>query len=176
MRLSPSSYHWAVTLLFISGCGGAGTGTGDCNAAIASQGANASHDEFSGGVALGDWSGPSQMGMLSAACANGDQAISIVLLGAAPTPGLTYSLKGDGSTSFLKYGDSGHARRVWISAAGTVTINAIIPSTSDHSKSVRLSFSNVTANPALDVNANTATGNLTLHGSTLIDGVYLPPQ
>jgi hypothetical protein len=174
MRLSPSSHHWVYWLLLVSGCGGAGTGTGDCTASITSLGANVMHDQYSGGAALGDWSG-SANGMLSAACANLDQALSIVLSGPAPTQGQTYSLTGAGSGSFIKYGDSPHPTRVWISVAGTATINAIVASTSDHSKTVRLSFANVTANPAPDAYANTATGNITLQGSTLIEGVYLPP-
>lgn len=161
----------ALTTLLLCACGGAGTA--DTTASIRSQGANAAHDHYSGGAALGDWQGEgAQMGKLTAVSTNLDQALSIVLAGPTPAAGATYSLAAGGS--LIKYGDSSKATRVWSSVEGTVTVDAITASTSDRSKTLHVSFANVSAQPATDAVANTATGELALQGSASIEGVYLP--
>jgi len=165
-----------LTIVLVSGC--AGGGSGDTTASITSMGANATHSHYSGDAALGDWSGAGpQAGTLVGVSTNLDQVLELVLTGPTPTQGATYSLVSD-SGSFLKYGDTADSKatRVWLSAAGTATIDAITGSTTDQTKTLRVSFANVTAQPAANAYANTATGNLTLQGSALIEGVSLPVQ
>jgi hypothetical protein len=162
-----------VFLLLLCGCGSAATG--DTTATITSLGANATHDHYSGDAAQGDWqaSAPGS-GTLTAVSTNLEQALSLVLAGPTPTAGATYAL--DGMSSAIKYGDSPGqgSTRVWISVGGVARVDAIMALASDHSKTLHVSFSNVTAQPAADANRNTATGNLSLQGAALIEGVYLP--
>lgn len=148
------------------------------HATISGSGANLMHHGFDAGAAMGDWSGPRQAGVLTAASvADGlDQAIALTIKGPVPVAGARISFDADRTTGSLTYGDSsGQAeRRVWASTAGTVTVDAVSPSETDPSMVVEISFAHVTAAPDPSASQNTATGTITLDGALRIEGVYLP--
>ncbi len=152
--------------------------SGECVASITANGANATHDQFSAGAALGDWHGNGQTGQLVAVAIAGNlaQSLGITLAGDVPVVGQRYTLTAERTTGVIKYGDSSGqpAPRVWGSTAGTVVVESITPSSTDRSMIVEVSFANVTAAPATDASGNTATGSVTLDGSARIEGVYFP--
>ena len=184
MRLSLASAYVVSSLsLLVAGCGGVGATTvlgGDSTATVTSMGANATHDHYSGIAASGDWNtSGAGTGMLVAVSTNLEQALEFVLIGPVPAQGQRYTLDENGGGSLVKYADapgSHGVTRVWESTGGSVTIDALMPSTSDHTTTLRVSFADVTAEPAADANGNQASGKLTLKGMALIEGVYLPAK
>ncbi|CAN5275290.1 hypothetical protein BH11MYX1_BH11MYX1_21750 [soil metagenome] len=168
---------WVSTVTLSSACGG-GVSSSPCEASITANGANATHDHFSAGAANGDWSAGDGNGTLDAISLSADfeQALQIEIVGPVPIAGQSITLLADQSTGSLQYADaSGQtAHRVWTSSEGTLVIDSVIPSTTDHSTSLELHFTNVTAHPSTVAAGNSATGVIVLDGSARIDGVYLP--
>jgi hypothetical protein len=181
--LASASVVASLSTLLVAGCGGSGATAvlgGDSTATVTSMGANATHDHYSGIAASGDWNTTGAgTGMLVAVSTNLEQALSFVLVGPVPAPGARYALDESGGGSLVKYADapgSHGVTRVWASTGGSVTVDALTPSTSDHSTTLRVSFADVTAEPATDAFGNQASGKLTLKGMALIEGVYLPAR